>query len=378
MNLELNYIGLEYNWLFYLAVGAILQHILTALLVRDNAVSKYKTSIHKVSELQQENLHFDRYISYVSDNFYWFWNIFPIIFFAHFFYMELSWSSWMSNLFLLDINKEIVNTYEYMFYSRDAEILDIIVLTLVLCLAIYGGVIIQNAKHKTMIQNKTELYWWSRTLNPIIFYLRQFFLVTNLTLIGYLTYIITKISAFLTSVLLIDDLNIFPFHVDGYSGLHFMMEIVSILLAMYLLRASMGIIGLNDHKGQGFMHQLGDWLNIFYLPLGIALFSILVYNVKRHMDIAYEKFDIAGYLNQDTFNNFIQTFKTTTDKSSAINSFNDYYAILNFNSFPIDITMFYNTIFAAVMPISVWFLMDNFKGQIIDEIEDQVDVNEKG
>ena len=38
--------------------------------------------------------------------------------------------------------------------------------------------------------------------------------------------------------------------------------------------------------------------------------------------------------------------------------------ILKYNSFPIDISMFYNTVFAAVMPISIWFLIENFKGKI--------------
>jgi len=369
MSFNLNYIGQEYSWLFYLALLSILQLILTTLLIRIDTNSTNNTSIHLVSSMQKAYPKFRRHVSFFQDHFYWFWNIFPIIFFAHFLYIDYSWPIWMKHLFLLDINDKIQNLYTLFFHSHYSDRADSFILTLVVSVSIYFGYFGQDEKHTIMLEEKKEIYWWSKKFNPKIYVLRKIFLVSNLVLIGFLTYLITKISIFLGLILAFEKLNVFPFHVDGYGGFHFLMEISSILIAMYLLRASMGIIGLDDHKDQGTMHRVGDWINIFYLPAGIILFSLLIYHVKRHLTLANESYNIDQYLSLEHFNSFVEKFKDSSDPASVLNNFNDYYEILKYNSFPIDITMFYNTAFAAVMPISIWFLIENFKGQFTKDMK---------
>ncbi len=377
MNYNFNYLGSEYNWLFYLAILSITQHIVMSLLVRKDAVSDVKTSIHTVMAMEVSHPGFKRYISYIHDNFYWFFNVFPILYFVHFFYLDYSWPGWMHSLFLLDVDGQIAALYQGFFYSNTANSVDWIIFIITVIIFPTVAYKSQDKKHTQQLKQKSELYWWSKELNPSIYALRKIFLYFNIALISFLTYLITKISIFVGLVLSLDTLNIFPFHVDGYGGLHFMMEITSILISMYLLRASMGIIGLDDHKGQGFMHQLTDWLNIIYLPVAIALFGTIIYQTKQHLNFAREKYDIDKYLSPDIYNAYIEKFKVATDKSAMLNDFSDYYDILRNSAFPIDISMYYNTAFTAVMPISLWFLMSNFKEQIAGEIEDNYKIENK-
>ena len=219
-------------------------------------------------------------------------------------------------------------------------------------------------KHKKMVEAKTSLYWWSSELNSKIYFLRKIFLVSNLILIGFLTYLITKISIFISLLLNIPELNIFPFHIDGYGGLHTIMQLTSILLSMYLLRASMGLIGLDDHKGQGLSHKVGDILNIIYLPLALSLMTLVYVSIKNHLSLASEKYNITQYLSSETYQNFIDNFNSAQDKAEALSPFFDYYSILTYNSFPVDVSLFYNTAFTAVLPISIWFLVNNYQDKI--------------
>jgi len=377
MNYELNYLGHQYSWLFYLALLSFTQHLVMSILVRRNALSDTETSIHTVNAMEISHPGFNRYVSYIHDNFYWFFNIFPIIYFIHFFYIDYSWSSWMNSLFLLDVNSSIQELYQSFFYSNSSKTIDWVILGITVIIFPTVAYRSQDTKHFLQLQDKTALYWWSRELNPAIYHLRKIFLFFNIALISYLTYIITKLSIFISVVLSLSDLNIFPFHVDGYGGLHFMMEITSILISMYLLRASMGIIGLDDHKGQGFMHQLTDWLNIFYLPVAIGLFGTLIYQTKHHLAFAHEKYNIDKYLSPDIYNQYIDKFNIAVDKTVVLTQFTQYYGILKHNAFAIDISMYYNTAFTAVMPISLWFLMANFKDQISDEIKDTMELENK-
>lgn len=340
MKYDFNYLGSEYNWLFYLAILSITQHIVMSLLVQKDAVSDVKTSIHTVAAMEVAHPGFKRYISYIHDNFYWFFNVFPIIYFAHFVYIDYSWPNWMHSLFFLDIDGKIAALYQSFFYSDLAHGVDWVIFVITVIVFPTVAYKSQDKKHTQQLKQKSELYWWSRELNPSIYALRKIFLYFNIALISFLTYLITKISIFVGLVLSLDTLNVFPFHVDGYGGLHFMMEITSILISMYLLRASMGIIGLDDHKGQGFMHQLTDWLNIIYLPVAIALFGTIIYQTKQHLIFAREKYDIDKYLSPDIYNAKIAMFKTAVDKSQFLNDFSDYYDILRNSAFPIDISMY--------------------------------------
>lgn len=372
MNYELHYVGSQYNWLFILFILSVLQWVVTLTIVINNlgnkestlVSGKNKVTLHDANSFKKEHLDYSRYVSFLSDNFYWFWNIFPIIFFIHFFYIESSWASWMRSFFILDVSDNIKNLYASFFHSDASFYVDVAILALITVPAVAFGYFGQDKKHKKMIASKSELYWWSSELNEYVYLLRKAFLVLNLILVGFLTYIITKISIFVVLILNFSQLNVFPFHMDGYGGLHAIMEITSILISMYLLRASMGVIGLDDHKGQGLSHLIGDLLNIIYLPLGVALFSIVFYKVKNHLSAADDKFEISSYLSGAKFQAHIESFINSKDKASALNEFNDYYSILTYSSFPIDVTLFYNSAFTVVMPISIWFLINNYKDKI--------------
>jgi hypothetical protein len=135
---------------------------------------------------------------------------------------------------------------------------------------------------------------------------------------------------------------------------------------MYLLRASMGLIGLDDHRGQGWSHKAGDILNIIYLPIGIGLMSLVYIKIKSHLALANEKYAITEYLSSATYQEFIKKFDTTDDKAALLDSFYNYYEILTYNAFPIDINLFYNTAFTVVIPISMWFLVNNYQDKIND------------
>jgi len=360
MNLQLLYIGSDYNWLFILALFSLLQWAVTIPLVYKNK----STKLYILEEIEHSHTGYKRYISFLSDNFYWFWNIFPIIFFAYFFYIEVSWSAWMQDIFMLDTGNQIKKLYNTFFYSQAASYIDIAVLVLLGLPSLIFGYFAQDKKHEKMQEEESSLYWWSSQFNSTIYLLRKLFLVNNLILVGFLTYLITKISLFITLILYMDKLNIFPFHVDGYGGLHAIMEIIAILLAMYLLRASMGLIGLDDHRGQGVSHLLGDLLNIIYLPLAVGLSVIIFHQVKLQLNLANEKFHINEYLSSDIYQNFIQQFTTAKEKSEVLGNFFDYYAILSYSSFPVDISLFYNTAFTAVVPISLWFLVNHYQNKL--------------
>jgi len=359
VNLNLEYIGSEYsyNWLLILALFSVLQWFITLYIIYSNSSIK----LHIVEDIQEKHPGYDRYLSFLSDNFYWFWNIFPIIYFVHFFYIEASWETWMQSLFILDVDSQIKELYEQFFYSQLSKNVDISILIILIIPSLIFGYFGQDKKHKKMIEEKTSLYWWSKTLNSKIYFLRKIFLVSNLLLIGFLTYLISKISIFITMLLNIPELNIFPFHLDGYGGLHPIMQVTAILLSMYLLRASMGLIGLDDHKGQGFSHKVGDILNIIYLPIGVALMYLIYSSIKNHLAIASEKYEISKYLSSEIYQKFLDNFKGASDKAEALSPFFDYYSILAYNSFPIDIGLFYNTAFTAVLPISIWFLVKSYQ-----------------
>lgn len=346
------------NWLFIAFVLSILQWFITF------GFLYLHRNILKTKNLQEDFPGFLRHIGFLSDHFYWFWNLFPIIFYLHFFYIEHAWNSWMVSVFLLDIDNQISLLYTQFFQSNLALYIDLGVLFFLFFASLYFGYTMQDKKYQKMLKDKSSLYWWAKKTNANLYFIRKIFLVNNLILVGFLTYLITKISIFLIFILRLDTLNIFPFHPDGYGGFHVFMQSFSILIGMYLLRGSMGIIGLDDHKGQGISHLIGDILNTVYLPMSLGLFSFMFIDITRHMNVAFEKYKLSDYLSSAHYGTFLNDYLAATDKASFLNNFNDYYEILKQNAFPIDIALFYNAIATIVLPISFWFLINHYKEKL--------------
>ena len=375
MNYNLTYLASEYtlpntefpfNWLFILATLSIVQLIITSLLVNKHNDIR----LTSLKEIKSKYPGYKRHVSFHSDTFYWFWNIFPIIFYAHFFYIEASWSSWILQISMLDSTNKLNEEYQMIFHSNYSSILDIIIL-LFLSLTSFVAWKEQDKKDQKMCEtqdNKHPLYWWSSKFSIKIYWIRKIFLIFNIFLIGFLTYLITKISFFIIRTLHLPDLIISPFHVDGYGGLHIIMQISAILLAMYLLRGAMGVIGLDDHKDQSSKHKFFDKLNIGYAVISIIVFSWFVYTeIKEKLFNAYVKYDISTYLSSNTYQNFIDSLSASKITPDKLSDFFDYYAILSYDSFPLDIAMYYSTIFTAVAPISVWFFMTHYGNNLKED-----------
>ena len=361
---DLNYIGSSYgyNWLMILFILSVGQWVLKGILLYFDCKSG-KNIIDDVDYLKSKYGGFKRYLSFEGDTFYWFWNIFPIIFYSHFFYMEHSWNRWMLKIFLLDANGELKDLYDSFFYSNEAYYLEVALIVMFAIISIQFGYFAQDKKHTKMFQEKNALYWWSKNFNPKIYFVRKLFLITNLMLVAFLTYLITKITLFVMLILYNVELNVFLFHPDNFGGLYPIMEMLSIVIAMYFLRASMGIIGLDDHKGQGFAHKVGDFMNIVYLPFAILVFSGLIYQMKLHLERSFAKYSIEEYLSSEKYQEFLNSFLTSKDQLSVVVNFNYYYSVADIPSFPIDVSLFYNAIFTVVAPVSIWFMINNFRGK---------------
>ena len=361
---KLNYIGssADYNWLMILFILSVSQWLVKGILLYiDHRNSR--NIVDDTDYLRSKYGGFKRYLSFEGDTFYWFWNIFPVIFYSHFFYMEHSWNRWMLKIFLLDMNGGLKELYNIFFYSSAAYYLEISLIVIFALIAIYFGHFAQDKKHTKMIQEKEALYWWSKNFNAKIYFFRKLFLVTNLMLVAFLTYIITKITLFVMIILYDSEINVFLFHPDNFGGLYPIMEILSIVISMYFLRASLGIVGLDDHKGQGLAHKVGDFLNIVYLPFAILVFLGLIHRMKYHLEQSFAKYGIDEYLSSEKYQEFLNSFLTSNDKISVVIDFNHYYYIAEIPSFPVDISLFYNAIFTVVAPVSLWFMINNFRAR---------------
>ncbi|HIP62158.1 MAG TPA: hypothetical protein EYG98_06340, partial [Sulfurovum sp.] len=139
------------------------------------------------------------------------------------------------------------------------------------------------------------------------------------------------------------------------------MEISSVILAIYLLRAMLGIVGLLDHRGVKDTFQfIGDLYHAIYFFLGIGFIVTFVYKV----DNILSSINLKDYLSSERFSTFsIETHMSNIEIANKASSIADYYDnLLQFNKFPIDLSLFASSIFTFALPLSVWFFikfMDN-------------------
>ena len=161
-----------------------------------------------------------------------------------------------------------------------------------------------------------------------------------------------------------DSLLVNPFYPDHFGGLKVLMDIASIILAIYLLRATMGIVGLLDHKGLKDTFQfLGDLYHTTYLFFGIGFILFFIYRV----DSIFDNIDFSQFFSNEQYTRlFMEQFNElhSLNIQDYAGNINNYYGnLVHFNKFPIDLNLFTNSLFTFVLPIALWFLFKFFKNR---------------
>ena len=398
----MNYIGSKesINWLFILACISALQWIVTIYYL----YKKYPiigTQIdNNAFNIKSENRVKDyiNKIPFSKDYFYIYWNIYPIVFYAFFYYLDTSWDNYLNRIIMIggDKAKEIYNswfvTFDFFNLSIDYKYIDLIVIIVSLFFAYIATFGTQIKKQKQFIENREKLYWWDIRISKKIYWTRFIFLFFNIILVAFIAYLGLKVVLFIANILSADTLTINPFHPDSFGGLKVLMEIASVVLAIYLLRAVMGIVGLLDHKGvKDRLQLLGDLYHTSYLFFGIGFIVFFIYKIDNILG----KIDISNLLNHQIYKTFsvcsdmnltklekITCQNISKDKAIQIGSdMSNYYSnLLNFNKFPIDLALFTSSIFAFVLPLSLWFAISFFENRAkeISEIENSKESTKNG
>lgn len=354
------YLGAEQslNWLFLFFLFSVLQWILIGLYV-------HKYSNNFFADIK--GFQVSEKIPFIKDNFFLFWNIFPIILYLFFVYLDYSWKTLIQHLLMIDNkNGDILKYYNYLFGDNTILYADTVSVLVMVALAFYAFYI-QIEKQKGFIKDKNKIYWWDIRIVEKIFWIREIFLFTNIIMIGYISFILFKTALFVTLVLHIDNLNVTPFHPDGYGGLRVLMEISSVVLALYLLRSVMGIIGFNDHKEQGFGQKVGDYYNMVYLPAGVIFIIYQIIKTKEYLQKAYINYNIDSILSANNYNKLLSELNIDMNSTALSNFFDkidNYYHIFDFNKFPIDLNLYTSSIFTFILPLSLWFFLNHFKERV--------------
>ena len=366
----MDYIGSHesVNWLFVLALLSILQWILTIIFVS----KKYHLMGKEISNnaFPSSKLYKEK-IPFMHDYFYIYWNIYPIIFYAFFYYVDTSWDTYLKQIIMIggDNVKILYDSFfvEFSFSKERITIsnkwVDLLVLIIVATLAFFSTFRTQIKKQILFLNQTDKLYWWDIRISKELYWIRFIFLFFNMVLVGFIAYLMTKVAIFVLALLSMGTtiFNINPFHPDLFGGLRVLMEISSVILAIYLLRAMLGIVGLLDHRGVKDTFQfIGDLYHAAYFFLGIGFIVTFVYKV----DNILSSVNLKDYLSSERFSTFnIETHMSNVEIANKASSIADYYDnLLQFNKFPIDLSLFASSIFTFALPLSVWFFikfMDN-------------------
>jgi len=288
-----------------------------------------------------------------------------------FYYLDTSWNTYLNQIIMIGGDK-VQSVYNSWFISTELFSttvqylwIDTLVLVIIIIIAYKATFSSQITKQITFLKNKEKLYWWDIRIVKEIFWIRFIFLFFNMILVGFTAYLITKVAFFIMAILALENtLSINPFHPDLFGGLKILMEISSIILAIYFLRAMMGIVGFLDHRGLNDKFQtLGDYYHTSYFFLGIGFILFFIYKVNYLL----ETVDISTLLS----NNIYQTYYIACDEKNiskvtqTVGNMSDYYSnLLQYNKFPIDLSLFTSSIFTFILPLSLWFIvsfMDNRK-----------------
>lgn len=385
----MHYIGSHQtiNWLFILACLSILQWVVTLFFVykkynmlgREITENAFNTrSKYDVIDYDEENR-----ISFTHDYFYIYWNIYPIIFYMFFYYLDTSWSAYLNQIIMIGgvEAEEVYNTWfkTFNFFNMNINYrwVDMLVLTIITVIAYKATFQTQIDKQIQFIKKKDKLYWWDIRISEELYWTRFIFLFFNMILVGFIAYLGLKVVLFVSNILALNNLIINPLHPDTFGGLKVLMEISSIVLAIYLLRGMMGIVGLIDHKGVDDILQLiGDIYHTLYLFLGIGFIVYFIYKV----DSILGNIDISKLLTNDIYRTYdICNESNSTKIIQMASDISNYYGnLLHFNKFPIDLTLFTSSIFTFILPLVIWFIVRFIENRTKDIVNKPKEVcNEK-
>jgi len=377
----MHYIGSHQtiNWLFILACLSIIQWIITLIYVS----KKYNILGREITnnafsirgEFDIKDYPKENRISFTHDYFYIYWNIYPIIFYIFFYYLDTSWNSYLNQIIMIggDKAQEVYNFWFKQIPIFSTEIsyqyIDMIVLFISIFIAYKATFGTQIKKQIQFINETNKLYWWDIRISKELYWIRFIFLFFNMILVAFIAYLGLKVVLFVTSILSLDTLTINPFHPDNFGGLRVLMEISSIILAIYLLRATMGIIGFLDHRGVDDKFQfIGDFYHTSYFFFGIGFIFFFIYKIDfilGHIDISkllshvvYKTYNVCQDLNLTEIKNVICTEPNSTKLAQIGGDLNNYYQnLLQFNKFPIDLSLFMSSIFTFIFPLAIWFII---------------------
>ena len=365
------------NWLFILACLSILQWIITLFYVSKNYSILGREITNNAFKVKGEYdvKDYDKKISFTKDYFYIYWNIYPIIFYVFFYYLDTSWSTYLNQIIMIggEEAQEIYNSWFKIFnffgtkinytYIDSTFLLGAIIVSF---MATFGT---QIKKQKQFIEERDKLYWWDIRISKEIYWTRFIFLFFNMILVAFIAYLGLKVVLFITNILTIDSLTINPFHPDTFGGLKVLMEISSIILAIYLLRAMMGIVGFLDHRGVNDKFQLvGDIYHTSYFFFGIGFIIFFIYkidtilgsvNISKLLEHKiYKTYNICADVNLTTMKNIVcQEINSTKIAQISGDMVNYYGNLLQFNKFPIDLALFSSSIFTFIFPLALWFII---------------------
>lgn len=369
---NLHYIGSNesINWLFILCCLAVIQWVITIIYV-----SKNYNILGRSIEVKELNHYRDK-ISFTHDYYYIYWNIYPILFYAFFYYIDTSWNAYFNQIVMIG-GYQVKDLYDNFFIELPLgsgisyKFIDTLILIIMISFAYMATFGTQIKKQKQFMDETNKVYWWDIRIVKELYWIRFIFLFFNMVLVGFVAYITTKVALFVLALLSMGDIifNINPFHPDLFGGLRVLMEISSIILAIYLLRAMLGIVGFLDHRGVDDTFQfIGDLYHSVYFALGIGFIMTFVYQI----DNILESVNIKEYLSPEKFKDFNMDINMSTSEiaDKAGNMANYYANLLQFNKFPVDLSLFTSSIFTFILPLSLWFIvsfMDNRKEELLTQ-----------
>lgn len=157
---NLHYLGSNesINWLFILACLSIIQWLLTIILVSKNYNILGRTIESK--ELQ----HYKSKISFTHDYFYIYWNIYPILFYSFFYYIDTSWSTYLNQIIMIggdDVKQVYANFFKvFPYYEIDYKWIDTLILFIIIFFAYLATFGTQIKKQIQFIDQVDKVYWW--------------------------------------------------------------------------------------------------------------------------------------------------------------------------------------------------------------------------
>ncbi|NKQ40701.1 MAG: hypothetical protein HF962_03935 [Sulfurovum sp.] len=163
----MDYLGsnLSINWLFILAILSCLQW----MLVGYYALKNYNKLGNKISNdsfvgVEQYKDNKKARIAFTRDYFFIYWNIYPIIFYSFFYYLDVSWYNYLTQIIMI-AGEVAEHYYYYLFKSNYIRFIDLLVLIIAVFIAYIGTFRVQIKKQIQYMNQKGKIYWWDIRIN---------------------------------------------------------------------------------------------------------------------------------------------------------------------------------------------------------------------